>query len=170
MKGVFVILDGLGDLPNKMLNDMTPLEAAQTPNLDFLAARGQLGYVYTVKPGFVPESDEAIVSLFGNELISSTRGQLEARGSDLKLTRGDLAFRVNFGTIDSLEKGNILDRRAGRTLTTYEANQLAKALNKIKMSCDFIFKPTIQHRASLVFRGGFSDNISGNDSTYMDVS
>ncbi len=168
MKGIFVILDGLGDLPNKMLNDMTPLEAAQTPNLDFLAARGQLGYVYTVKPGFVPESDEAIVSLFGNELISSTRGQLEARGSELKLTRGDLAFRVNFGTIDSLEKGNILDRRAGRTLTTYEANQLAKALNKIKMPREFIFKPTIQHRASLVFRGGFSDNVSGNDSTYMD--
>ncbi|MEK6832490.1 MAG: hypothetical protein AABY32_00455, partial [Nanoarchaeota archaeon] len=37
MKGILVILDGLGDLPNKQLNDMTPLEAAQTPNLDFLA-------------------------------------------------------------------------------------------------------------------------------------
>lgn len=168
MKGVFIILDGLGDLPHKMLEDMTPLEAAQTPNLDFLASRGQLGYVHTVKPGFVPESDEAIVSLFGNELISSTRGQLEAIGSNLKLTRGDLAFRVNFGTIDSLEKGNILDRRAGRTLTNSEANQLAKSLNKIKMPCKFVFKPTIQHRASLVFRGGFSDNVSGNDSTYMD--
>ncbi len=168
MKGIFIILDGLGDLPHKLLDEKTPLEAAQTPNLDFLASRSQLGYVYTVKPGFIPESDEAIVSLFGNELISSTRGQLEARGSDLKLTRGDLAFRVNFGTIDSLEEGNILDRRAGRTLTNNEANQLAKALNKIKLPCQFVFKPTIQHRAALVFRGGFSDNLSGNDSTYTD--
>ena len=100
MKGVFIIIDGLGDLPNDQLGGKTPLEAASTPNLDFLATRGEMGYMYPVKPGFIPESDEAIVSIFGNELISSTRGQLEARGSDLKLTRGDLAFRVNFGTID----------------------------------------------------------------------
>ena len=168
MKGILVILDGLGDLPTESLGNQTPLEVAQTPNLDFLTARGQLGFMYSVKPGFIPESDEAIVSIFGNELISSTRGQLEARGSDLKLTRGDLAFRVNFGTIDSLEKGNVLDRRAGRTLTTKEAKLLADSINKIKIPCKFIFKPTIQHRASLVFRGGFSDNLSGNDITYLD--
>ena len=166
MKGVLVIIDGLGDLPHKLLNDLTPLEAAQTPNLDFLAARGVLGYMYPVKPGFIPESDEAIVSIFGNDLISSSRGQLEARGSDLKMTRGDLAFRVNFATINSLEQGNIIDRRAGRTLTTEEASILSKAINKIKLPCEFVFKPTIQHRAALVFRGGFSDDISGNDSTY----
>jgi 2,3-bisphosphoglycerate-independent phosphoglycerate mutase len=168
MKGILVILDGLGDLPHKLLNDMTPLEAAQTPNLDFLAARGVLGYMYTVKPGFIPESDEAIVSIFGNDLISSSRGQLEARGSDIKMTRGDLAFRVNFGTIDNLENGNVIDRRAGRTLTTSEANVLAKAVSKIKLPCQFVFKPTVQHRAALVFRGGFSDNVSGNDTTYTE--
>ncbi|MFH1503579.1 MAG: alkaline phosphatase family protein [Candidatus Diapherotrites archaeon] len=167
MKGVFVILDGLGDLPNKRLNEQTPLEAAQTPNMDFLAARGEFGYMYPVKPGFIPESDEAIVSVFGNDLISSTRGQLEARGTDLKMTRGDLALRANFATIDSLEWGNILDRRVGRTLTTAEAVLLAKALNKIKMPCEFVFKPTIQHRGVLVFRGGFSDNVLGNDYTYI---
>ena len=71
MKGVLVILDGLGDLPHKLLNEKTPLEAAQTPNMDFFAARGELGYMYSVKPGFIPESDEAIVSIFGNDLISS---------------------------------------------------------------------------------------------------
>ena len=162
-----MILDGLGDLPNKLLNEQTPLEAAQTPNMDFLAARGELGYMYTVKPGFIPESDEAIVALFANELISSTRGQLEARGTDLKMTRGDLALRANFATIDNLEGGNILDRRVGRTLTTREAVLLAKALNKIKMPCEFVFKPTVHHRGVLVFRGGFSDNILGNDYTYI---
>ena len=159
-------MDGLGDLPNKQLGDKTPLEAANTPNLDFLATRGELGYLYPVKPGFIPESDEAIVSIFGNDLINSTHGQLEARGAGLKPTRGDLALRVNFATIDSWEKGNIIDRRAGRTLTNEEASLLAKALNKIKMPCKFNFKPTIQHRAALVFQGGLSDNISGNDATY----
>ncbi|MEK6820368.1 MAG: hypothetical protein AABX71_01535, partial [Nanoarchaeota archaeon] len=105
-------------------------------------------------------------SIFGNDLISSTRGQLEATGSGIKLTRGDLALRVNFATVDSLKEGNIIDRRAGRTLTTSEAEILAKALNRIKLPVDFIFKQTIQHRAVLVFRGGLSEDITGNDSGY----
>lgn len=166
MKGILVIIDGIGDLPLKQLNNKTPLEAADMKNLDFLATRGEMGVMYPVKPGFIPESDEAIVSIFGNNQMDSTRGQLEARGSDLKLMRGDLAFRVNFATIDSLEEGNIIDRRAGRTLTTREAQELSKSLNKINMAVKFVFKPTIQHRAALVFSGGFSDNVSGNDSTY----
>ena len=166
MKGILIILDGLGDLPCKQLGDKTPLEAAETPNLDFFSARGEMGSMHPVRRGFVPESDEAIISIFGNELISSTRGQLEARGTDIKLTRGDLALRTNFATIDSLEKGNVLDRRAGRTLSTYESESLAKSINKISMPFNFVFEPTIQHRGVLVFKGGFSDNISGNDTTY----
>lgn len=167
MKGVLVIVDGMGDLPNRQLGDKTPLEAAHMPNADFLAARGEFGYMYPVKPGFIPESDEAIVSIFGNDLISSSRGQLEARGTDIKLVRGDLALRANFATIDSFKAGNIIDRRAGRTLTTGEAEILAKALNnQIKLACPFVFKPTIGHRGALVFKGGFSDNISGNDLVY----
>lgn len=168
LRGILVILDGIGDLPNKQLGDKTPLEVAEIPNMNFLATRGEIGYMYPVKPGFVPESDEAIVSIFGNKLISSTRGQLEAAGAGLKLIRGDLALRVNFATIDSLEKGNILDRRAGRNLTTEEAEILARALNNIKIPAVFEFVPTIQHRAVLVFKGGFSDDISGNDSVYSE--
>jgi 2,3-bisphosphoglycerate-independent phosphoglycerate mutase len=166
MKGILVIMDGLGDLPHPLLKGETPLENARTLNMNFLAARGDMGYMYSVKPGFIPESDEAIVSIFGNQLISSSRGQLEARGADIKLTRGDLALRVNFATIDSLDKGNIIDRRAGRTLSTKEAEALGKAINKVKIPVEFEFKPTIQHRAALTFKGGFSDNISGNDSVY----
>jgi len=167
MKGVLVILDGLGDLPDKQLDGKTPLEAAYTPNMDFFATRGELGYCYTVKPGFIPESDEAIVSLFGNTLLDSTRGQLEARGTELDLKRGDLAVRVNFATISSLEKGTVRDRRAGRTLTSSEAELLADALNEINLPCKFDFVSTIQHRAVLVLRGGFSDNVIGNDRTYI---
>ncbi|MEK6840384.1 MAG: alkaline phosphatase family protein [Nanoarchaeota archaeon] len=166
MKGILVILDGLGDLPCKQLGDKTPLESADMPNLDFLANRGKMGNMYAVRQGFIPESDEAIVSLFGNDLENSSRGQLEANGAGLKMMRGDLALRVNFATIDSLKSGQIIDRRAGRTLTTSEAEILSKALNKIKLPCEFEFKATIQHRAVLVLRGGFSDNITGNDYAY----
>ncbi len=164
-----MILDGMGDLPAKVLGDETPLDAAEMPNLDFLATRGELGYMYSVKPSFVPESDEAIISIFGNEQMDSTRGQLEVRGTDLKLTRGDLALRVNFATVDSLVSGKIIDRRAGRTLTTKEAEELARALNNnISLPVKFVFEPTIQHRGVLIFRGGFSDDITGNDATYTE--
>jgi len=164
MKGVLVIVDGMGDLPNNQLDGKTPLEAAEMPNLNFLAARGELGYMYPVRAGYVSGTDEAIVSIFGNELITSTRGQLEARGADVKVVRGDLVFRANFATIDSYKSGNIIDRRAGRNLSTGEAEELAKALNnKIKVSNKFVFKATVGHRGVLVFKGGFSDNVSGND-------
>ncbi|MEM3091895.1 MAG: alkaline phosphatase family protein [Candidatus Pacearchaeota archaeon] len=166
MKGVLVILDGLGDLPSKQLGGKTPLEAANTPNLDFFATYGKTGYMYPVKPNFIPGSDESIVSLFGNNLSDSSRGQLEARGAGIKTSHGDLALRVNFASINSLSEGDIIDRRVGRTLTTKEAEILSKDLNKIKLSCNFIFKSTIQHRAVLVLKGGFSDNIICNDPIY----
>ena len=61
-----------------------------------------------------------------------------------------------------------MDRRVGRTLTTSEAEILAKALNnKIRLPCKFTFQPTIQHRAVLVLRGGFSDNITEMDPAHL---
>ncbi len=165
LKGILVIIDGLGDLPCNLLGGKTPLEAAKTANLDFFATRGELGYMYPVKPNFIPESDEAILSIFRNNISSSVRGQLEARGIGLNLTRGDLALRVNFATIDPDSK-EIFDRRAGRTLSANEAIVLADSIRKIKLPFPFEFIPTSQHNAVLVFRGGFSDDITGNDVSY----
>ncbi len=168
MKGILVIIDGMGDLPHAQLQGKTPLEAADIPNMNFLATRGEMGLLYPVRPGFIPESDEALASLFGNNLNFGIRGQLEALGSEIKLSRGDLALRANFATIDSIKDGNILDRRSGRTLTTKEAEILARDLNnRVKISCNFLFKPTIQHKGVLVFKGGFSENVLGNDATYV---
>lgn len=166
MKGIFVILDGLGDLPHRALNYKTPLESAETPNLDLLASHGKLGQMYPVKKGFAPSSDQAIVSIFGNDHEKIPRGQLEARGEGIHPEKGDLALRVNFGTIDNLESGRVLDRRAGRTLTSKEAKKLSKEINKIDIGIPFEFKPSIQHRAVLVLKGQFSEKITENDTTY----
>lgn len=166
LKGIFVLLEGLGDLPHPLLNDKTPLEAAETPNLDFLAARGELGYMYSVKPGFIPGPGEALLSVFGNDLMLSASGQLEALGAGINLARGDLAFRANFASVDSFSK-RIIDRRVARTLNSEEARILSIAINKIKLSCNFVFEPVFQHRGVLVFKGGFSENILGNDFTYL---
>ncbi len=161
MKGIFVILDGAADEPCQALGQKTPLEAAKTPNLDELAKKSKIDYCYTVKEGVAPESSSAVVSLLGHDPNLSPRGPLEASGTGLKLTRGDLALRANFATVDDLKDGQVLDSRAGRTLTTREAEILAKEINqKVKLPFKFEFFPTAGHRGVLVFRGGFSDNVS----------
>lgn len=160
-------MDGLGDLPHKLLNNKTPLEAAVTPNLDYLANFGKLGFLHPVKEGYVPESDTAILSILGNKFQGSFRGYLEALGSLSKVNKGDLCIRTNFATIDNLKNKHVKDRRAGRTLSSKESEVLEKAINKnIKLPVEFNFKSTVQHRGVLIFKGGFSDNITNVDPEY----
>ncbi len=167
MKGVLVILDGLGDLPHTRLEGKTPLEAAHKPYLDEIAGNAQLGFLYPVNEKFVPESDKATLHILGKEKTPISRGQLEALGAGIELKQGDLALRANFATITDLEEKRIVDRRVGRTLTTKEAMILADSINKeVKLEHPFIFKPTVQHRGVLVLRGSFSDNISNTDPAY----
>lgn len=164
-----MVLDGAADESCGVLNGRTPLEFAKTPNLDGLASMSRSYHCFTVKEGAAPQSSDAMVSLFGNDPKFFPRGPLEAVGSGIKLVRGDLALRCNFATIEDLETRNILDRRAGRTLTTKEAKILARVVNeKVKLPFKFEFRATNQHRGVLVFKGGFSDNISSVDPHYND--
>jgi len=126
-----------------------------------------MGYLYTVKPRVIPESHHAILSIFGNSYSNISRGELEARGAGLDVKHGDLVFRTNFATTDNFEDLNIVDSRAGRTLTTAEAIALAKSINsEVKLKHIFQFHVTSQHRGVLIFKGGFSDNISSTDLRY----
>ncbi|ASJ10859.1 phosphoglycerate mutase [Thermococcus sp. P6] len=162
-KGLLVILDGLGDRPVRELGGKTPLEYAETPNMDSLARSGILGQQDPIKPGQPAGSDTAHLSIFGYDpyRVYRGRGFLEALGIGLDLNEDDLAFRVNFAT---LENGIVTDRRAGR-ISTAEAHELAKAVQeKVKLPVDFIFAGATGHRAVLVLRGlarGY--RVGGND-------
>ena len=155
-KILYIVLDGLGDLPIKELGNKTPLEAAATPNLDRLAQKGKTGIVYPVAKGIAPESDIAVISLLGYDAHKyyTGRGPLESFAEGLDVKDGNLALRVNFATVDSDGK-TIKDRRVGRNLTTEEACGLAKEINsKVTLSsATFEFKNTIGHRGILVIRG-----------------
>jgi len=155
-KILYIVLDGLGDLPIKELNNKTPLQAAVTPNLDRLAQKGKTGIVYPVEKGIAPESDIAVISLLGYDAHKyyTGRGPLESFAEGIALHDGDVAFRVNFATAADDGKA-ILDRRVGRNLTTDEAIALSKEINsKVTLSAaTFEFKNTIGHRGILVIRG-----------------
>lgn len=155
-KILYIVLDGLGDLPLRQLGDKTPLEAAVTPNMDRLAQKGKTGIVYPVGKGIAPESDIAVISLLGYDAHKyyTGRGPLESFAEGLAVNDGDVAFRVNFATVAEDGK-TIKDRRVGRNLTTEEAVLLAKEINsKVTLSsATFEFKSTIGHRGILVIRG-----------------
>ena len=65
MKYILVIGDGMADNPVPELNGKTPLEAADKPFIDALAAKSQVGSVLTVPRTLPPGSDTAILSIFG---------------------------------------------------------------------------------------------------------
>lgn len=173
MKLLYIVIDGMGDLPIKKLSNQTPLEAAKTPNMDFLAKNGKTGLMYSVKKGMAPESDVAVISLLGYDPFkySTGRGIIEAVGVGLDLKDGELALRCNFATLG--EGKNLVDRRVGRNLTTQEATELCKAANKeVKLTshpATFKFKNTLGHRAVLVIKHKdrmLSGKISNSDPAY----
>ena len=95
------------------------------------------------------------------DLAVNTKGVVGVKKKVTKLEQETHFLRESLNaTIDNFERGNIIDRRAGRTLTTKESHLLSQAINKIKMPFSFEFKSTIQHRGVLVIPGNFSDKIT----------
>lgn len=171
-KLIYILIDGVGDHPSPALGGKTPLEYAETPNMDSLARNAKLGLVYTVKQGIAPESDVAVLSMLGYDPFKyhTGRGPIEAYGAGIPLKDGDLAIRCNFATASP--NGKILDRRVGRSLSSEEAAILSEAVNRLvrleSYPASFTFKSTIGHRAALVIRSTMplSSNITNTDPSY----
>ncbi|MBX7076112.1 MAG: 2,3-bisphosphoglycerate-independent phosphoglycerate mutase [Methanobacteriaceae archaeon] len=166
MKGIVLVMDGMGDRPLKELNNQTPLQAANTPNMDKMAERGITGIMDSIKPGIIPGSDTAHLSILGYDPyeVYTGRGPFEASGVGLEVIPGDIAFRCNFSTAD--ENGIITDRRAGRIRDG--TKDIVEVLNTMVIegyeNINIIFKESTGHRAVLVLRGeGLSDKVSDAD-------
>jgi 2,3-bisphosphoglycerate-independent phosphoglycerate mutase len=163
-KIVLLVLDGLGGLPIDPF-DRTELEAADTPNLDALASRSDLGLSRPVAAGVSPGSGPGHLALFGYDPLKYEvgRGVLSALGVGFELGENDLAARINFATKD--ESGRISDRRAGR-ISTEEAAKLVDLLSEnLKLDGVEVFLVhEKEHRAVAIFRGsGLSDALSYSD-------
>lgn len=168
MKGIFVTIGGLGDSTSDKLDGKTPLEAAYTPNLDLLATRGVVGLTFPTIPGEVPNSEESVLSFFGNSQDETSLSMLEAIGAGIKLSEGDLVYSVNFGVIDS--EGHVVDRRASRNISYKDAKKICKEINSMNFPYNFEIFPLRNEKAILVFRGNYCENVTGNDSTYLNRS
>jgi len=166
MKGIILIMDGLGDRPLKELANQTPLQKANTPNMDKMAERGINGIMDSISPGIRPGSDTAHISILGYNPyeVYTGRGPFEASGVGLDIVPGDVAFRCNFSTVD--DDFIVTDRRAGRIRDN--TAELIESLNKMVIpgyeDVEIIFKESTGHRAVLVLRGeNLSDEITDAD-------
>jgi 2,3-bisphosphoglycerate-independent phosphoglycerate mutase len=162
-KIVLLVADGLGGLPMHP-GGKTELESARTPNLDRLASLGVQGASIPVKPGIAPGSGPGHLGLFGYDPLRYQigRGALEATGIGVPLESNDVAIRCNFCTLD--EKGNIVDRRAGR-IQSEESAAIALSLRQIQIpGVQIVVEPVKEHRFVVVFRGeGLGDRVSDTD-------
>lgn len=151
MKYCIVVPDGLADYPIDKLSGRTPVEAARTPFLDFLAQNGQLGLVKTIPNGFPAGSDVANLTLLGyspREYYSG-RAPLEAASIGIKLNDDDWAFRCNFITAT----GDVLEDFCAGHIKTDEASVLIKLLNE-KFGNDSIqFYTGKSYRHIMVYKG-----------------
>ncbi|MBI4431035.1 MAG: cofactor-independent phosphoglycerate mutase [Candidatus Omnitrophica bacterium] len=150
MKYILLIPTGLSDEPIPSLDGKTPLEVAQTPNLDFLAKHGKVGRAQHTPRKFYPGTDVTSLSVLGYnpEEYYTGRGALEAAHLGVKLGADEVAFRVNLVTVDG-EK--LVDYNAGQ-ITTKESRALIAYLNKTLSNDAVRFVPGLTYRHLAIFK------------------
>lgn len=167
---VLLVMDGVGDCDND--GQGTPLQIADTPNLDELAGISALGQTIPVAVGITPGSGPGHLGLFGYDplIYKVGRGVLSALGIEFPLERTDVAARLNFCTLDA--EGKVTDRRAGRISDEVNRRVLQKIRDNIEppAGIEVLFETVSEHRALMVLRGDdLDDNIGDTDPQTLGV-
>jgi len=156
MKYIVLLGDGMSDKKLEELGGKTPLQAARTPNMDFMAKNGKMGLARTVPPGFSPGSDVANLSVFGYDprTCYTGRSPLEAASIGVELGPNDVAFRLNLVNLQpSGGKLFMRDYSAGH-ISDEDGRELVKVLQEELGDKDFQFYPGVGYRHLLVWRDG----------------
>lgn len=149
MKYVVCVPDGCADEPVEALGGLTPLQAANTPVLDALAARGEVGRAAVIPEGMPPGSDVGNMSIFGYDpaVYHTGRAPIEAAALGLKLRPDQVAYRCNLVTVGA--DGTMVDFAGGHPDTSAAAEVL-KALDAELGGAGVEFHPGVQYRHILV--------------------
>ncbi|MCX7725078.1 MAG: cofactor-independent phosphoglycerate mutase [Thermodesulfovibrio sp.] len=159
MKYIVVVPDGAADYPVDELGGKTPLQVANTPNMDFLASNGIVGSVKNIPEGFPPGSDVANLSILGyNPKIYYTgRAPLEAVSMGLTLSKNDIAYRCNLVTLRFEKKQIFMEDYSAGHITSEEAKILIDEINKKLGSDSLRFYPGVSYRHIMIWKNGSED-------------
>ena len=152
MKYAIIIPDGCADEPQDSLGGRTPLQAAQTPYMDAIAAAGVVGRANNVPASLPAGSDVATLSLLGYDPIAyfTGRAPLEAAAQGIQLGPNDAAIRCNLVTI---ENQTMKSFTAGH-ISSEEAKSLLAAAQE-ELGGEYLeFVPGVSYRNLLIYRGG----------------
>ncbi len=152
MKTLIILGDGMADEPIASLGGKTPMQYADTPYMDKLAAMGVTGRLKTVADGFHPGSEVANMAVLGYDLptIYEGRGVLEAASIGVTLQPGEMAMRCNLVCIE----GDLLKNHSAGHITTEESDELMHYLNEQLGSEQVKFHTGVSYRNLLVVKGG----------------
>ncbi|MCE3243438.1 MAG: phosphoglycerate mutase family protein [Deltaproteobacteria bacterium] len=154
----FIILqgDGMADYPLDVLGGKTPLEAARTPNMDWLAARGVFGLAHVIPKGFPPGSDVGNMSIMGYDpaLYHTGRSPLEAASMGVTLGPKDIAFRCNLVTLGGCGSDIVMEDFTAGHITTEEARTIIADLAGALGGDGIEFFPGVSYRHLMVWRDG----------------
>ena len=158
MKYLVLIPDGMADEKNSALNNKTPMEAADKPNMDTLAKVSVIGTVSNVPDGMVPESDTANMAIlsFDPKVYSKGRSPLEAVSMGIEMQPDEVAYRCNIVTLSDegeYDEKIMLDHSADE-ITTAEADELIKSLDAA-LGTDFRkFYTGVSYRHCIIWKNG----------------
>ena len=154
----------MADEPVAELGGKTPLEIAQKPVIDSMAACGEVGLVKTVPDGIPPGSDAANLSVMGYDprKYCTGRSPLEAVSMGIPLADNDVTFRCNLVTLSDDEQNaskTMLDHSSDE-IDTKDAGELLKVIGQYLGTDEFRFYPGRSYRHLLVWRNGHTGNVT----------
>ena len=158
MKYFVLVCDGMADRKIKELDNRTPMEAANKPMMDMLAAKSICGTVSNVPSGMVPESDTANLAIlsYDPKVYSKGRSPLEAMSMGLTMQPDETAYRCNVVTLSDEEEYDqkiMLDHSADE-ITTAEADALIKTLEEKLGNEMRHFYTGVSYRHCLLWKNG----------------
>lgn len=151
MKYAIIIPDGCADEPQESLNGKTPLQRANVPAMDAIAAAGVVGRANNVPAHLPPGSDVANLSLLGYDpnVNFTGRAPLEAAAQGIALGPEDWAIRCNLVTV---ENQIMRDFTAGH-VSSGEAKELLQVAQERLVQGPLEFVPGVSYRNLLLYRG-----------------
>ena len=158
MKYIIVLGDGMADEPIAALGEKTPLEFADTPTMDELASKGELGMVQNVPAGMSPGSEVANLSVMGYDPLTDFTGRspLEALSVGVQMEPDDIVFRCNLVTLTEEEpypEKTILDHSSGE-IATADADILMDAIREQFNDKTFQFYTGTSYRHIMIWKHG----------------
>ena len=155
-KYLFLVGDGMADYPIDELGGKTPLEVAETPNMDLIASC-RIGCVKTIPEGMEPGSDVANLALMGYdpEQYHTGRSPLEAASMGVELGPDDVAFRMNLVTLDRKSYNEIIMvSHSSGDITTEESCEIVDDLKNFLQIQGTKIYPGVAYRHLLVWKNG----------------